>query len=82
MMAAQIYISVLFCVYQSIYVLIVVRVATLMAVTSSQDGFHMPGDWLVMLNTFSSILCSGFFSIDQINFDFKLFCCLIVRFFL
>lgn len=44
MMAAQIYISVLFCVYQSIYVLIVVRVATLMAVTSSQDGFHMPGD--------------------------------------
>lgn len=31
-------------VYQCIYVLIVVRVATLMAVMSSQDGFPMPGD--------------------------------------
>lgn len=44
MMAAQIYISALFFVYQCIYVLIVAGVATLMAVTSSQDGFHMPGD--------------------------------------
>lgn len=44
MMAAQIYISALFFVYQCIYVLIVAGVATLMDVTSSQDGFHMPGD--------------------------------------